>query len=490
MGQVYEVDESGSITKASGLTVDAGTIKVDAATHRVGIKTLTPGYDLDVNGTARIGTLAGPLHSTAGVVSALNLTSGGILYGNGTGALQATAVLANGQLLIGDGSGVPTIATLSGTTNQVSVANGAGSITLSLPQSIHSGASPTFAGMTLSGLTGVAKANGASAMTAGTVSLATEVNGVLPVARGGTNKSTIASGKLLYTTATDVFSEGTITSAGLAILDDTDSAAQRVTLGLAIGTNVQAYNDALQSISGLVTAADRMIYTTAANTYAVGTLTTAGRAILDDADVSAQRSTLGLGSMATQNSGTVSISGGTVSGITDLAVADGGTGASTAATGLNNLLPTQTGNNGKSLVTDGANVSWQASGVPTNVPTWIKFTKTYSNLSAALETYDIELYSLPAGGIVHGVKIKHTQTFNVTGYSVGVGIAGNLTKYASYYLATGAIAGDKFQLSQGFFSENNGAVTSIRLAATVPGGTTSMASSGSVDVWLLVSTAV
>ena len=71
-------------------------------------------------------------------------------------------------------------------------------------------------------------------------------------------------------------------------------ATARTSLGLTIGTNVQAYDAGLQSISGLTTVADRMIYTTASDTYAVTTLTAAGRAILDDADAAAQRTTLGL----------------------------------------------------------------------------------------------------------------------------------------------------------------------------------------------------
>jgi hypothetical protein len=54
------------------------------------------------------------------------------------------------------------------------------------------------------------------------------------------------------------------------------------------------------------------------------------------------------------------ITGGTITGITDLAVADGGTGASTAAGGLNNLLPSQTSNANKYLQTDGTNASWDA----------------------------------------------------------------------------------------------------------------------------------
>ncbi len=70
--------------------------------------------------------------------------------------------------------------------------------------------------------------------------------------------------------------------------------AARANLGLEIGVNVQAYDAGLASIAGLTTLADRSIYTTASDTYAVYTLTAAGRAILDDADASAQRTTLGL----------------------------------------------------------------------------------------------------------------------------------------------------------------------------------------------------
>jgi hypothetical protein len=44
-----------------------------------------------------------------------------------------------------------------------------------------------------------------------------------------------------------------------------------------------------------------------------------------------------LGSIATQNANVVSITGGSITGITDLAVADGGTGASNAADARTNL---------------------------------------------------------------------------------------------------------------------------------------------------------
>jgi hypothetical protein len=59
--------------------------------------------------------------------------------------------------------------------------------------------------------------------------------------------------------------------------------------------------------------------------------------VLDDADAAAVRTTIGLGTIATQAASSVAITGGAISGITDLAVADGGTGASSASAARTNL---------------------------------------------------------------------------------------------------------------------------------------------------------
>ena len=93
-----------------------------------------------------------------------------------------------------------------------------------------------------------------------------------------------------------------------------NAAAARVNLGVAIGINVQAYDAGLQSISGLTTAADQGIYATASDTYAVFSLTAAGRALLDDANSAAQRTTLGLGTLATQSGTFTGTHSGTTSG--------------------------------------------------------------------------------------------------------------------------------------------------------------------------------
>jgi hypothetical protein len=62
--------------------------------------------------------------------------------------VEATT-LANGQLLIGSAGAAPVAASITGTANQVNVANGAGAIVLSTPQNIHTAATPTFAAETL-----------------------------------------------------------------------------------------------------------------------------------------------------------------------------------------------------------------------------------------------------------------------------------------------------------------------------------------------------
>lgn len=120
------------------LAVSLGGLGADNSASN-GIPVFTAGI-VAVTTTPNIGTPA------AGVLT--NCT-GLPVAGGGTGQSSYT----NGQLLIGNTTGnTLSKATLTGTTNQVVVTNGAGSITLSLPQSIATSSSPTFAGLTLTSI--------------------------------------------------------------------------------------------------------------------------------------------------------------------------------------------------------------------------------------------------------------------------------------------------------------------------------------------------
>lgn len=146
------------------------------------------------------------------------------------------------------------------------------------------------------------------------------------------------------------------TSLGLAIGTDVQAydadlttlgaggSAARSFLGLAIGTDVQAYDAQLADIAGL---------TPTDNNFIVGN----GTNFVGESGATA-RTSLGLGSIATQDASNVTVTGGSITGITDLAIADGGTGASTANAAINNLLPSQASANGKYLKSDGTNTSW------------------------------------------------------------------------------------------------------------------------------------
>jgi hypothetical protein len=154
-------------TSVDGLNVKGGTLKIDGTAFTgtaaqlnalVGGTTssaLEPAKILVGNATsnaAAVDVSGGATISTSGVVSvnlssasttgilsvakggsgAVTFTDGGIILGSGTGAFTALGAASNGQIPIGDGSTDPVLGTITGTSQEIAVANGAGSITLSL----------------------------------------------------------------------------------------------------------------------------------------------------------------------------------------------------------------------------------------------------------------------------------------------------------------------------------------------------------------------
>jgi hypothetical protein len=113
-----------------------------------------------------------------------------------------------------------------------------------------------------------------------------------------------SANKVAYYTGSDTVALADFTVTGRAVVACASASAVRTAIGAVIGTDVQAYNANLSAIAGLTSAADKLPYFTGSGTAALADFTAAGRALVDDASASAQRTTLGLGTSAVIDTGT------------------------------------------------------------------------------------------------------------------------------------------------------------------------------------------
>ena len=127
------------------------------------------------------------------------------------------------------------------------------------------------------------------------------------------------------------------------------------------------------------------------------------------------------------------ITGGTITGITDLAVADGGTGASTAAGALNNLLPSQTSAANKYLQSDGTNASWDAVSLSTaDITGTLAVANGGTGVTSSTGTGNVVLSNSPTLVTPDlGTPASGTAT-NLTGLPISTGVSGLGTGVATF----------------------------------------------------------
>lgn len=230
------------------------------------------------------------------------VTNGGPITSTGTITLDGILNVAAG----GTGANNPVTARTNldaarrGNNNDITSLSG-----LTTPLSVAQG------GTGANSLSGYIKGNNADSFTATSIIPFSDITGVVPVSQGGTGQSTLA--------------------AGVLVSDGTTISTTNLISGSVIDGNISGNS---LNVTGVVEI----------NHGGTGGNTP-----------SSARTALGVAKSGA-NGDITSLSGLT----TPLSVSQGGTGATTASDALSALLPNQTGNANKVLITDGTSASWSS----------------------------------------------------------------------------------------------------------------------------------
>lgn len=290
---------------AAGTGISVSNTGVEGGTFTVtnsGVVSLT-GTNNEVTVSAANGAVTLGLASNVTIADTLTVTGDLIVQGNTTTLNTATLVVEDKNIVLAntaspsdaasDGAGITVLGDTNKTFNWVDSTD---SWTSSENMDLAAGKVFSINGTTVLSNNTLGSGVVTSSLTSvGTISTGTWQAGTIAISYGGTGATTASQA--------------------------------RTNLGLAIGTDVQAYDAELAAIAGLTSASDKLPYFTGSGTADLATFTSYARTLLDDADASSARTTLGLGTISVQNANNVTITGGSISNLTtfDGITIDGGT---------------------------------------------------------------------------------------------------------------------------------------------------------------------
>ncbi|HUT86642.1 MAG TPA: hypothetical protein VMX15_00960, partial [Candidatus Heimdallarchaeota archaeon] len=214
---------------------------------------------------------------------------------------------------------------------------------------------------------------------------------------------TMAANQMYYTSADNTHQTASLTAFGRSILDDTDEATFKATVNLEIGTDVQAYDAELDDLSGLTWADDYMIIGTGAGTIATASCTAFAQSILDDADEATFKATVNL------EIGT------------DVQAYDADLSALAGVTSAANTIPYFTGVGTAGAITSSANiVSWLASA---------DYATARTNLGVAIGT-DVQAYDAELAALAGLTSAANTLlSFSGTGTAATITSSANILSW-------------------------------------------------------------
>ena len=308
------IGKAGSYAPA---TLTAGTgINITNAAGAITIAATATVSSVNASGgTTGLGFSGGPI-TTTGILT----LSGTLGYGYGGTGLAATP--ANGQLLIGNGSGY-SLATLTAGSN-VTITNSAGAITIAASGG-GGGGSVTSVGVS-GGTTGLTTSGG-PVTTSGTIT----IGGTLSVTNGGTGATSLSG--YLYGNGTGAITAGS-TIAGSAITGNISGSASNVTGVVAVGNGGTGATNLTGYLYGNGTSAHTASTTIPGSAISGGI---SGTATNVSGTVAVGNG--GTGLTSTPSNGQIDIGNGsgftraTISGGTNVAVANGAGSISVGLTG-------------------------------------------------------------------------------------------------------------------------------------------------------------